>query len=284
MINPTIKIEGRSGCKIEILQVEGKYIVRKTSSKKEYNERLKKQCQKQTDFVSTKSCASPAILNASINTEGFFFFEMPYITGDKYSEYLVKTEIASVNGFISGLISYIDGNLAKATASTINSELIKNKILEVREAIKKELKADEFIQNEFNYLLNNIPNSQLPVGICHGDLTLSNLIVSNETIFLIDFLDSFIESPIIDFIKLRQETKFKWSLSLEKDIPTYQKNKILQILNYFDDCLVKHYANNAYVNSWYTFLEKFNLLRILPYINDKTEEQFIINALKLTNQ
>ena len=97
-------------------------------------------------------------------------------------------------------------------------------------------------------------------------------------------MDSFIESPIIDFIKLRQETKFKWSLSLEKDIPTYQKNKILQILNYFDDCLVKHYANNAYVNSWYTFLEKFNLLRILPYINDKTEEQFIINALKLTNQ
>jgi aminoglycoside phosphotransferase (APT) family kinase protein len=281
---PVIKIEGRSGCKIEILQTENKFIVRKTSNRTEYNERLKKQCQKQADFISTKNCSSPPILNSEINAERLFFFEMPYITGDKYSEYLVKAEIESVNRFISSLIGYIDGNLKNAPENTIDPEIIKIKILEVKEAINKELKDDPFLQKEFNYLISNIPKSKIPIGVCHGDLTLSNLIVSNETIFVIDFLDSFIESPVIDFIKLRQETKFKWSLHLEKDIPAYQKNKIIQIMNYFDEQLVKHYTDNIHIKNWYSFLEKFNLIRILPYINDKTEEQFIINALKITNQ
>lgn len=284
MIDPIIKIEGRSGCKIEILQGKDQFIVRKTSSKLEYNERLKKQCQKQKDFISGKECSTPLILNSGVNKEGFFFFEMPYITGDKYSEFLAKAEVGDVDKFVNGLISYIDGNLKKADHVTVDPELIKNKILEVKKALRNELSNDPFITKEFEFLLYNIPKSRIPIGICHGDLTLSNLIVSNDTIFLIDFLDSFIESPIIDYIKLRQETKFKWSLHLEKDIPIYQKNKIIQIMDHFDKRLAEHYSANEFIKIWYCFLEKFNLIRILPYIKEKTEEQFIINALKNTDQ
>ena len=209
---------------------------------------------------------------------------MPYIMGDKYSEYLVKAGIENVNGFIYSIIGQIDKNMNNAILANIDGESIRNKITDVRSAIKTKMKTDSFIEEELDELLKKIPESEIPIGICHGDLTLSNMIIRNDRIFLIDFLDSFIESPMIDYIKIRQETKFKWSLFLEKEIPAYRKNKVIQILNYFDEILVKHYENNVYIKKWYPFLEKFNLLRILPYVMDKQEEQFIINALKKTKQ
>ena len=245
---------------------------------------MKLQCIKQAEFISTEYWSCPQILNSGINPEGFFFFEMPYITGDKYSEYLIKAAVGNVNGFISSIVRQIDKNLNKASLSQANNVLIKNKIAGVREAIATKIKTDPFIEEELSGLLEKIPECKIPIGVCHGDLTLSNMIVANDKIFLIDFLDSFIESPVIDYVKIRQETKFKWSLFLEKDMPLYQKNKIIQILNYFDEFIVKHYENDVCIKNWYPFLEKFNLLRILPYVKDKGEEQFIINALKNTNK
>ena len=46
----------------------------------------------------------------------------------------------------------------------------------------------------------------IPVGTCHGDLTFSNILFNGNNYYLIDFLDSFIESPLLDIVKLRQDT------------------------------------------------------------------------------
>lgn len=61
----------------------------------------------------------------------------------------------------------------------------------------------------------------IPLGKCHGDLTLSNLLVqerfardSEPTIVVIDFLDSFIESPLADLAKMAQDLLYGWTLRL----------------------------------------------------------------------
>ncbi len=284
MIFPKIKIEGRSGCKIEILEKHQSYFIRKTSNSLKYNDRLKKQCQKQTEYINIGNITTPSILNCETNTDGLFFFEMPYIMGEKYSDYLVKADIIKLNRFIDSLLQFIDSNLFSTVSINIKNDLIINKVLSVEATSKKKTIQYPNLKREFNFLLNNIPQSSIPMGKCHGDLTLSNVIISNNSIYIIDFLDSFIESPVMDIVKLRQDTKFKWSLILEKTVPAYQKNKITQALNYFDKRIVKHFEHNQAVTTWYNFLEKFNLLRVLPYLENKEEEEFIINALEKTQQ
>ncbi len=51
----------------------------------------------------------------------------------------------------------------------------------------------------------------MPVGICHGDLTFSNMLFNGNNYYLIDFLDSFVESPLLDIVKLRQDSAYLWS-------------------------------------------------------------------------
>ena len=50
-------------------------------------------------------------------------------------------------------------------------------------------------------------------GKCHGDLTLSNIIINNnlKKIILIDFLETFNESPLQDICKLIQDLRLYWS-------------------------------------------------------------------------
>ena len=43
---------------------------------------------------------------------------------------------------------------------------------------------------------------EIPMGKCHGDLTFSNILFNGNNYYLIDFLDSFIESPLLDLVKI----------------------------------------------------------------------------------
>ena len=79
-------------------------------------------------------------------------------------------------------------------------------------SLKKNINKPGTIENYemvFDYLNNNIPNLNIYKNVCHGDLTLSNLIFKNNEIYCIDFLDSFIDSPIIDLVKLKQDSSLE---------------------------------------------------------------------------
>jgi hypothetical protein len=282
LITPEIKIQGRSGCLLEVITNETAYIVRKTSNSIEYNNRLKKQIQKQNNFKSLDPVITPTVLGSGINDNGLMYFEMPYIMGDKYSDYLVKADLNGINYFINTLLKWIDYNLSTSSTQPLDADLISVKLDELSNKLKTTYDGNSFIKNEFTYLSSNKLLGSISIGCCHGDLTLSNLIISNNKVYLIDFLDSFIESPLMDIIKIRQDTKHKWSLMLEEKMPNYQKNKLNQILNYIDNIITDHYKNFIVSNEVYTFFEKLNLLRILPYLTKKNEVEFIINSLKNT--
>jgi aminoglycoside/choline kinase family phosphotransferase len=133
---------------------------------------------------------------------------------------------------LNNLIEYFNFNIKSSTPQKIDVSIIASKIEELKLKVTDNINATEkeYFFNILEYLKTNIPDMPLPVGTCHGDFTFSNILFGDNKIYLLDFLDSFIESPLIDIVKIRQDTCFKWSVMLEKEMPLHKKNKIVQTL------------------------------------------------------
>lgn len=278
MKKASLKLKGRSGCNLELLSRGCTYIVRKYSKDKNYNQRLFAQVEKQRSFKPNSIFFSPEVINVISDRENTYF-EMAYVPGEKYSEYFLNCTISDLNQLISNFISFINSELDLSNFVKLSEDIFRDKLMSIKPIIKSKTNSSSFILKILNRFENEIPSTLIPIGPCHGDLTLSNVIFSNHKLFLIDFLDSFIESPLIDIVKLRQDTKFFWSLMLDTEIPSYQRNKIIQILRYFDTILDNYFKDKDYYRDWYNYLEKFNLIRILPYLEDKNEINFVLDAL-----
>src|SRR5207237_1469810 len=121
----------------------------------------------------------------------------------------------------------------------------------------------------------NVPKDKLLIGECHGDFTLSNMIFTNQTLYLIDFLDTFIESPFLDIIKLRQDTLHLWTYFLSNS----NNCRGLITLKYIDD-LIKIKYNDIIQTQWYKYLSIMNYVRIYPYVSNTEEIEFIQNCLE----
>jgi hypothetical protein len=67
---------------------------------------------------------------------------------------------------------------------------------------------------------------------------------------------------------------------IDPDPETHKLNKSRQILNYMDSRVREHYRGEAFYREWYSYLQTLNLLRILPYLGDETERDFVLRCLK----
>ena len=251
-----------------------------------YNERLFRQQLKQQEFLSTSDADSqftaPSILKLEHPaSSGLSSFDMEYIHGEKYSEFLESVPVTQLHKIISDFIAFLDGEIDNAVFEEPNPGIIRKKIRSLSYEIRRKKTGMGIFLEKLDELESSIPDESLPMGFCHGDFTLSNMIFSNGRVYLMDFLDSFIESPVMDIVKLRQDTKFHWSLAIEDDLGNHQIGKIKQVLKYFDDQIVGHFCRRDFFTIWYDFLETINLLRIVPYLSKKREFDFIANCICL---
>ena len=53
---------------------------------------------------------------------------------------------------------------------------------------------------------------EIPIGFCHGDFNFGNIMsdTQNKSIYLYDFLDSFVESPLQDMAAFKQDVEIGW--------------------------------------------------------------------------
>ena len=100
------------------------------------------------------------------------------------------------------------------------------------------------------------------------------LINYDHKLYLIDFLDSFIESPIMDIIKLRQDTKYKYILQLYNH--NYDKNRINILFNYMYTKIENEFQE---YESYFEYLDLMNFLRILQYSKNEKITKYIIKNL-----
>ena len=242
MVIKTFK--GNSGCTIHLMNNELGNFIRKKSPNISYNERLLSQCDKQKNF-NNGLIDTPKVLREGFEKD-LYYFDMEYIIGTKFSDYIQQNSIHEIYPYMDILLEFIKSN---NTIKHINpQEMINNKISDIGKKINMNLK--------------NILISDLPLSYCHGDLTLENVIISSKgKLYLIDFLDSFLNSNLIDLSKILQDLIFMWSWRNEK-IKPYSKLVLLQ--EHIDKNIIKE----DYLPSYK--LMKLNLLRTLPYIGKDT--------------
>lgn len=255
LLQPEIQCPGHSGCRIDIVGDNGKHLLRKTSSSPEYNDRLSAQIEKQrrwnNQYVKAPSVYSSRICNSLLQVD------MEYIFGVGFIRYFEVSTFTHIINFIELLIDYIEEAINKSQNMDV-TKIVNTKVQSVREKLTRNHFAKEFVD-----LIPEPFEISLPVGECHGDLTFSNILWHGNNIFVIDFLDSFIESPLIDIVKLRQDTFHFWSL--DRDTSGFDRAKVSLILSYLDKILVDHFNRYQWFCEYYKFFQRLNLCRVLQY-------------------
>ena len=220
-----INIPGHSDFNVSVLEENNKTIILKKSTNKQNSLRLEKQAKKQEDFLTNNILAkfkSPLILSKGFEN-GHFYFKMEYINNIDIVHYF---EITGKEGLLYleiSLTNLIKDFINQSPSKLINKEIIFNKYTSIKQIIQKNNITFDF--KNIDAIIHNIEDLVLPVGICHGDLTFSNILIDRSNmITLIDFLDSFIETPLCDMVKIRQDTQYKWSQLLYNK--QYDKTKI----------------------------------------------------------
>lgn len=262
-----IKLTGNSVFNVCVVSKDNKLYIEKSSNSENFK-RLEKQINKQKEFYRKKIFNIPKIIKNYDNS-----FLMEYINGDSIIEYLLKSDKLQIEWLINEITKIIDSFISSCEYRFLNENILLNKINDIKNKINENKFVDNDFINIFHFLeseTQNIKNIKFPVNICHGDLTLCNILIKNKEkhIFLIDFLDSFLESPIVDMVKVRQDTKYKWCINMfiEQD---KINDKVEKLLDYCDLKFHNHFQKYNFYSETYKYFQIINLLRVLQYSKDK---------------
>ena len=231
-------LKGHSGCTLELIN---KNTVRKTSRSLEYNLRLATQIEKQRKF-SHSTLRTPNVIATGTNY-GLFFCDMEYIRGVSFQDYCSVSSYSDVKNLFTKLL--------------ISDKQTEDKTQDI---YKKCLSLREFPMDTLSEV-----SWDIPVGDCHGDLTFENILVRDGELYVIDFLDSFVESSLIDQSKLMQDTFCAWSFREKDYIPWHH----LYLLN------------DKIQNKRNYILLLIHLYRILPYSDKKITNLVKCNIQKV---
>lgn len=271
MTNLTLikELHGHSGCDLWLCKSGDDVFLRKDAGVVSYNDRLHEQCKKQQNFKSN-TLKTPQILNHGVDKNGLFFFDMEYINGTSLAEYMNKITIKDLVRFIDMLFDSLSISTGKLNPQA--HDIFSKKLESLGKACDV---TNPSVLNALN-ILKQFDFSCIPESPCHGDLTLENIMLASSDVYVIDLLDSFYNSWIIDFAKLLQDIDVGWhwryqkrTLALDLRLAT-AKTHLLDRLEMLDNG--KHYIDMIY------HILLLNLLRIYPYTKDKTTFDFLNNA------
>lgn len=284
-MKPSLALEGRSGCKLEIIEINNQIVVRKFSSSQSYNQRLILQQEKQANFNTDELKAigikAPAIIRTGMDKE-LFYFDMPYVSGKKYSSYLIELSLQELDVLSNQFVRYFNLQFSNSSLQKIEIDIFNKKLAQIINICGSMPQIDNTLLILIEKSLSNPPKGLIPCGQCHGDFTLSNMLfTSRKEIITFDLLDSFINSPIIDWVKLRQDLKYNWTIHIEGNNKDSSTTKLKQTLNYLDQTLTSHFNKNAYIKEWEKYLTIFNFARILPYVKSKDDISYLTKNIKL---
>jgi len=189
---------GLSGCTLQML---GNNIVRKYSASTSYNQRLRYQINKQELFsnLNLRNIETPKII--AVDHGDLYCFDMEYVSGSSFDKYFTQASVEDVNFVLKSLYGYFDfliSNIRYYKSVTSRKKII--------EKIKS-LESKTTYPNDLKLLKTFVLQTELciPQTFCHGDLTFSNILFQKNRLYFIDFLDCFIDSFLVDLVKLKQD-------------------------------------------------------------------------------
>lgn len=262
---------------LEVVNVDGLICVRKTF---ENNiSRVRKNIQKQKDFklIDTGVLKITAAEVIDFNYEdNHATMLMPYINGINAETFPVFVSQDIANAWSVALSTLIYAELGNSRMMDIPTSIFQEKLSSVQENIKNRTSLDGSLQ-EVSQFIRAMPASlPFPIGPCHGDLTLSNMILNTaKGLVLIDFLDTYLESPLQDIVKLEQDFTYRWSFRYS-DSSTQIKAGIL--CRHFRPSVID--SLTALYPQQIKILMLMTLVRIIPYVRDAITEEWLKVSLE----
>lgn len=285
-----IEVEGHSGCYIDIKKENDTLVIDKYTKSVKYISRLKAQFNKQKKASKTnvtKGIIVPKIIKTDESWPGEYHGIMEYVYGKNFVRFFEYADKMTIDKFIATICEFIRNEIE---SSTCEIEYETDELYKKWELVKKNMmniyKNDSPYYPSIMKIIEHCDEIFKPhmkfenfyVGKCHGDLTFSNIIFRDNEYALIDFLDSFIESPIMDIVKLRQDTKYKWS-TLMYNSKDYDKTRYDMICKYIDEQIDNNFKKYSFYNNTYPIFQLMNFLRIVQYAKKDEVTVYLIDTI-----
>ena len=270
-----------SKSKFSLVKIKNKIYIKKKPNK--IDEREFQSIQKQNNFIPFKVNNYDVIAAKIISKKKFIkinkYYYIEFFRGKSGQEILLtgnKQEIEILKNFLNEYF-FKKFNLNKIRLR--NLILLKKKISTLKKNIKvKKIKNFKKVFSFISKSLNK-KNFTFEENFCHGDLTLSNIIVNSKTkkIILIDFLQSYDDNIMQDISKIYQEFVFMWSARYLKNTDSLRSKIVYEKILNFN--FFKRLNNKLESSLKLELL--VTILRIIPYIkkNDDLTLKWIENSL-----
>lgn len=280
-----IAVKGHSGCQIDILSENGQLYVYKSTRDPKYLQRLSLQAEKQqkASLVEYQHIRVPKIYEVE-KSEEQTVVKMQYVYSKNFVEFFEQAGFEQIEYFIGALKYFVEYEINQCKLQRVSPQLFQTKFADVY----KKLKCNELCQKDKELMemfakcqsyFDGLQEMLLPVGLSHGDLTFSNILFNGNNYYLIDFLDGFIETPLQDIAKIRQDSAYRWSQLMYAK--RYDAVRLGIICDRIDQELDAYFSHKYqwYVNHYGT-IQLMNILRIVPYAH---EEKVILYLKDILN-
>ena len=268
---------GRSGAQLSLTS-DGKYVLKSGSS------RLFLQADKQESLRNKVKCTELTIPSMTPVTEGVM---MDFIAGFPLPIFLSECGSASVASTAIRIKKFMNDVLEQSVQTIWSRELhtkLEEKIFSIQFSLKESpvelLAAVKTSCDMALSISHRFIGLSVPLGVCHGDLTLTNIIADTSgQLYGVDVLDTFLETPLQDFAALFQDVSLYW-YELVMQVPDVAKVRTRLTMQHIRGVIVSQFRQE----SWWPFVEAFLLLkisRIAPYVyHNSKETDWVINSLK----
>ena len=279
-----IEVKGHSGCQIDVVREANELFVYKSTRDPKYLDRLQLQASKQQEAtkLGLQHIRVPEIYEVQ-RDDNSVTIKMEYVYSKNFIGYFEYAGFEQIAYFIRALCLFLDYEIKNSPMQIVDGSIVKHKFDDVYQkiinnpALHDDKEILELLDRSAS-CFGHAPELMLPIGKCHGDLTFSNILFNGNNYYLIDFLDSFIESPLLDIVKIRQDSAFLWSQLMYAG--DYDKIRLRIVADKIDNEIVR-YASQYEWYRHYTLFQLMNFLRVLQYAH---EEQVVSYLKHIINQ
>ena len=272
------RLSGLSGAQVFLLTKDGRHwFVRKAATDPAASARLRRQAGKQ-ELLGRQMhelLATPKILDEG-EVDGRYYFDMEFVRGPDGMSYLRRASYAEVSLLCDRLCRYLEAAAAAKPlvcgAHATFFDALYAKLCEVQRVTG--LISDENLSLLFLALDDLRRVDHLAATLCHGDLTLQNIVVGDEhRLWALDLLDSPFEHYWQDVAKLHQDLSGGWFLL---DQPPVSQC----VLDYISRRLLEAATRlHAGYGCLHALLVASTFVRILPYARTEREIAFVTERI-----
>lgn len=279
-----IEVKGHSGCQIDVVSEDSGIYVYKSTADPKYLRRLALQAKKQRAAAEDEyqHIRVPLIFELQENADTTII-KMQYVYSKNFIEFFEQAGFEQVDYLIGALKYFVEHEITKCELQKVAPKIFQDKFAEIKgKCLTNPLyEGNEeilSILNRSEQVFNSLPELTMPIGICHGDLTFSNILFNGNNYYLIDFLDSFIETPLQDIVKIRQDTQFRWSQLMYTK--PYDATRLRIVCDKIDHEIHQYFTRKyQWYSDNYSVLQLMNILRILPYAKEEKVVQYLVDVL-----